>query len=161
MKNTVSKTINGKDAVVNIPQSIYDFLKKSSATSPEGGEITLAQVEKHFPTVLKRELVAALKSRNSGGVYVPGRRGHESRWLHGKNAEEAAEKMKITRRYARSAAQSGAPRKYRRRQEIVPTDAAPTSVTASQTGGQYEVRINIGGHQTVIPMSVDLVPQAA
>lgn len=123
--------------------TIKDAIKKLIEGNPNGGEITLNDFCKKLPNASRTEVVRLLK-KSGQGVFITGRRGRLSRFVHGPPALPF-----LTR------AVQTAPSKVHPKPEVV----SPTSGSSSTT--RFELRIGVGGQVTTIPIDIDLALAAA
>jgi hypothetical protein len=126
--------------------TIKDTLKKLIDAHADGGEITLDDFCKKVGNKVNRSEVVKLLKKSGQGVFITGRRGRQSRFVHGPPAIPF-----LTRVNAAQAARTVS----RKSESASPAPLAPSGST------RFELQINVGGQTTTIPIDIGLALAAA
>lgn len=124
--------------------TVADVLKSLIDKNPEGGEIKIDALEKQVPNMTRTEIIRDLRRNNSLGVFVTGRRGKPSRFVYGAPAVALLHREQ--------------PNRNQRRTDS--SDSASDPDGSSISHG-IELRVNVGGQVTTIPIKLELAGVAA
>lgn len=124
---------------------IKEAIRKLVESNPNGGEKTLNEICKLVPNASRSEVVQVLK-KSKEGVFVTGRRGRLSRFLHGPPAMPFMTRANM---------QTARPAVHLRKETV------PASPPSSSSTTRFELRIGVGGQITTIPIDIDLALAAA
>jgi hypothetical protein len=127
------ETVEKKDTTV------ADVLKNIVDKNPEGGEVTIKVLEKELPSMTRTDIIRQLR-RSNLGAFITGRRGKPSRFLYGAPAISHLHRDETPRRQVSPVS--------RRQESTASTEESPSH--------GIELRINVGGQITTIPIKLEL-----
>lgn len=123
---------DNKETGSNVTEVLKSLLEKNQ----DGGEVNITVLEKQLPNMTRSEIIRALRKTNVG-AFITGRRGKPSRFIYGAQAIPHLHKAPAAQRQVSPA----------RRESVE---------SVSGDGHGLELRVNVGGTITTIPIKLEL-----